>query len=1015
MKIAPVNINNNQNFGIKFPKLNKKGEQNPIVQNPQEIHSSQIFNQLMAHETNKTSRPTLGERKLLREIEMDFTPEAEKIYGMGFELAKLSNSPQVETWHFHLAALLRLKDYFAQVQSGEINPLEEMRYSTATSIQMILSDNCSLWTNPELVNECSKIVNEQVDFMMKDYFKKEKMKHPKQRILSPSISSQAINDIANAYNTLQATMDAKDFADNYWLAMPTFSQNDKFKNDYLGFCRKLQTLGMTQKMSAKEKHHIEFYDTKADAIWKNIAHGNNVMIVCDGDNSNSYTYLQKSFINLINKPGQKYGSLSPDKTNIIILNEQANFSFINDLVQRIRFDKSKKDTTTIIMGDFFQLLKNDNGVVGDETMRLLGKSGNENPDLANIQFVFSIPTVIYQKNTQDNAPLSKVLSDFAQQTLPLLSAADAKKYLANESGLEFIKSKINKNVSKDGVYKAIEVTSSKNGNYPEKAIALLDAVAKFFVDSQEITPAQIETYLKETKSLSDTSDTSEKSVFFDTGKTISDIKGMPMTAEEAKSMARQIENGTIGTRGFIIQHNNGSSYGGGRRHTAEAIAGQTGIPMIVINAKDFALKDIDALSQEAGLSELKIKKIIQTARAQAEANRLNTAMIYIENFDNFGSNPLYGISSIYEQKAFTQLLAEMDAARKEGKVNLVVIGSMNMPETLDENILKPYKFLNQIIIYQPQDATQRREILDYYIEKNNYNIADTFEGQRETILNNISESTQYFSVVDLMYLLDQANIISKEREKNAIDGADFTESFLQITSGRTNTAKMSESGKKIVTSHETGHALNLHLMYEIAKKQDIPWHLPQKVDFITLDPRGDFGGAMFYKESENEEYSFERIMSDIITDYGGHSAENILYGMRGSWGISEDMRMADKSAKLAVTVMGMGQKTGVRHIAQDDFLSDIQKENIAQDVDRILKSGKKISDMIVEEYKEFIKEFTERHYSKVATGECIISASQFTTELNAWREKQTPEKLESLKKLEERILAELTACKGNIK
>ena len=115
---------------------------------------------------------------------------------------------------------------------------------------------------------------------------------------------------------------------------------------------------------------------------------------------------------------------------------------------------------------------------------------------------------------------------------------------------------------------------------------------------------------------------------------------------------------------------------------------------------------------------LLIKKLIQTAKAQAEANGLNTAMIFIENFDNFGSNPLWGISSIYEQKAFSQLLAEMDAARKDGKINLVVMGSTNMPQYLDENIQKPYKFLNQVVVYQPQNADQRREILDYYIEKN---------------------------------------------------------------------------------------------------------------------------------------------------------------------------------------------------------------------------------------------------------------------------------------------------------
>ena len=96
-------------------------------------------------------------------------------------------------------------------------------------------------------------------------------------------------------------------------------------------------------------------------------------------------------------------------------------------------------------------------------------------------------------------------------------------------------------------------------------------------------------------------------------------------------------------------------------------------------------------------------------------------------------------------------------------------------------------------------------------------------------------------------------------------------------------------------------------------------------------------------------------------------------------------------------------------------MSETQKENIATDVDTILKSGKKISDMIVEEYRDFITEFTEKHYSKVATGECIIPASQFTKELNEWREKQSPEKQEKLLKLEKRILGELQTCKGSMK
>ena len=194
-------------------------------------------------------------------------------------------------------------------------------------------------------------------------------------------------------------------------------------------------------------------------------------------------------------------------------------------------------------------------------------------------------------------------------------------------------------------------------------------------------------------------------------------------------------------------------------------------------------------------------------------------MIFIKNFDNFSSNPLYGISSIYEQKAFKQLQDETDTIRAEGKYNIIVVGSMNIHEAIDENIQKPTEFLDELIIYQPKDSEQRREIVDYYIAKNGYKILDVPSGQRKTILRNISETTQYFNVVNLIQLLNKASIISKEREKEAIDGEDFTEASLQVISGRTNTTHISEHRKKILTSHEAGHALNLYLMYKILEKK----------------------------------------------------------------------------------------------------------------------------------------------------------------------------------------------------
>src|SRR5699024_7466292 len=205
----------------------------------------------------------------------------------------------------------------------------------------------------------------------------------------------------------------------------------------------------------------------------------------------------------------------------------------------------------------------------------------------------------------------KVLSEYAIQTIPSLNATDAKKYLTDENGLKFVQNETGSEFSKSTIEKAIELTSIDDGNYPSKALSLLSSATKYYVDKKQLTPSDIERYIEETKTLSETSSTGDKSnIIFDTGKTTEVIIGSPMTKKDAKSIVNQILYGTIGTKGFIAQLDNGSSYGGGRRHTAEAIAGEAKIPMIVINAKDFALKDIDALSQNASLSEMKIRKIV---------------------------------------------------------------------------------------------------------------------------------------------------------------------------------------------------------------------------------------------------------------------------------------------------------------------------------------------------------------------------------------------------------------------
>ena len=271
-------------------------------------------------------------------------------------------------------------------------------------------------------------------------------------------------------------------------------------------------------------------------------------------------------------------------------------------------------------------------------------------------------------------------------------------------------------------------------------------------------------------------------------------------------------------------------------------------------------------------------------------------------------------------------------------------------------------------------------------------------------------------VEDMM--LDKADIIAKERDHDAIDKSDFTEAFLQTTSGRVSSVKDSAHRKELVTKHEGGHALTLQFMYDLAKEQERPWHVPDKVNFITLDPRGDYGGAMYSKNSENDEYSFEKIFSDLICTFGGHSAEKRFFNMDGSWGITGDMQQATNTAKMAVQYMGLGPNTGRISIypARNGNLdiSEKMRDKIDSDVDVLLKNANAVSDMIVNTYDGFLEEFGQKYKDRVGTGDCIITSDEFQKELYDWVEKQPESKKKEIEKLKQDVLMVIDKTKKGI-
>ena len=1005
-----------------LPQVKNSGKVvNNKVENPITSNSLVLPNDYtkLAFTANKMDHAGL---KQIRDMKENFTPEAEDIYNATQDFAKSIGAKEMETWHFYYNSLLFLKEYIQELDEGRANHDEETRLKMPFELENMIAVNCTALSNEKARAKIAEVLDKHIEIVQNDFIAEELSK-PQSKIKMPSLSKPQLsmdcaNDLVETYDLLANEMESNNYFDAYFLSTAYHTKDKKLTNEARNLIFDLQQALMVDDIDKKKKNHLRFYDEKADVIWKNLSLGNDAICLYPTDDIESSQYLISSFINLVNKPNQSYKGIDPKNTKIELLNKHATFEYLNKAVKKAKHDPENKDKTTVFIVNAIDLFRQSGGQLREADLATLkNEMTAKEGDNRNVRLVLTMTPESYYANTQKGASLTNIFSKYAVQTLPSLNASDAIAFLTDENGIKFVQNETKGEFTKETITKAIELTAQDDGNYPDKALNLLSGVKKYYVDKDEITTKDLEAFAAETKKLSETSNANNGiNVVYDTGKRLNDIVGSPMTRADAEAIVNQIKTRTIGTKGISAYLDNGTSYGGGRKHTAEAIAGEAGIPMITINAQDFALKDIDMLSQNADLSEMKIRKIVSLAKAQAEANPNKTAMIFIENFDNFAANPLYGVSSIYEQKAFSQLLAEMENARKNDDVNLVVVGSVNMPEVIDMNIMKPYKFLDSIIVFPPQDTNERQDVLNYYVNKLNLDIAGETPEEKQKVVRDLAETTKGFTVVDLIYLLETSKSVIAERGKDKIDSADFVEAYLRTTSGRPNKAHIPEARKKIVTSHEAGHALTLQLMYEIAEKQGIAWHLPDMVNFITLDPRANYGGAMYFKDSDNQELCFESMIADMICSYGGHSSEKVLYNMSGSYGITGDMQQAESIARLAVLDMGMGPKTGVRHVRRNALgAPDVSNEKMAdieKDMDAFHKGAKGISDSIIEEYKGFIEEFTEKHFAKVGTGECLVSSKEFIDELNAWRQAQPEEKQKTMKALEKEILDDIEKLKA---
>ena len=966
--IEKIGLSYNIRFKNNLKDTNKQPHTKPTL-SPTSCKNSQPYYPLFT--ANKKRNPQVTP---LEALEYCYTNSASNLVNEATEIAKQNNNPEVTHFHIWKATLNQIDKYIEDLDNNDEHYIDTTGDSIPSFLEAATSDN--IFDNENIRAKLKKIIQEenvQLDNIILNIPKDFNVKNPK-------LSDKIVRDIWSQRD------DADERVYDYHLVGGTlYSADEDVKKFINGFFNKINDMTMIDHTPLDERPKIKNYDAKAQNVWKNLALGTSMFVTFDHKKVNSNMFITSLIDN------------KPDNYNVVEFNTNIKEQYLYEKANELSKDKTQKHA--IIMYPTNMIVNSstpeqiEEGHVGySATFQNWIK--NLPP---NIKLIMLEPKDSYFVNMQ-NPIIQRMFDNFGEISVPVLSTQQFVKAFKEEPLLmEDIKLPFTKNA----IEKTVESAAQLDGIFPDKAIKLMKKMSSYYIDQKEITEKDVINYVKEAKELfKKNEDDSSINIIFDTGKRIKNIVGKDATKKEAAAIVKQIKSGHMGTKGTII-YSQDSYAGSGRRFVAKAIAGEAKVPYMEINAMDFGTKDVDIFGGNTLTPEASIKKMFSLVNTQAESNSNKSAVLFIENFEYFSIGELI---SEYQQKAMAQLLREMDVAERKG-LNILVVGSVSDPNLIGEAAMKSFKFVDSIEVSSPAyNDKERAEIIKNTLKENKIKIAAKTPEESEEIIKSIAKTTEGFPFIYMKNIVKKAQSVAIERGHKAIEKADFTEAYLQITTGRPSINAINSHEKQIVASHECGHAVNLEVMNNIAQDYGKPWHKYGKVNFITLDPRGHYGGAMYLKDADNDEKSFENAFTSIVCLYGGHSCEKYFYDMDGSWGISSDLAAATDKANVMVELMGHGAKTGKQSLWHVNNVSDNMQETIEKDRDVILRNALTASDLITEVYADFNREFTQKYSHLVGTGNCLIDGDVFRDELADWKKHQSPKKQQEIKLLENIIL-----------
>ena len=398
--------------------------------------------------------------------------------------------------------------------------------------------------------------------------------------------------------------------------------------------------------------------------------------------------------------------------------------------------------------------------------------------------------------------------------------------------------------------------------------------------------------------------------------TFADVAGADEEKEELQEMVDFLRNpknyldmGARIPKGVLLVGPPGT----GKTLLAKAVAGEANVPFFSISGSDF-------VEMFVGVGASRVRDLFDQAKKAAPS------IVFIDEIDAVGRHRGAGLGGGHDEREQTlnQLLVEMDGfAINEG---VIVMAATNRRDILDPALLRPGRFDRQVTVNYP-DQAGRIAILKVH-SKGKKLAADVD-------MDNIAKRMPFSTGAELENVMNEAAILAARGRKTEIDQQLLVDAIARVQMGpEKRSHKVNEKDKRLVATHESGHALVGHLLSGC-----------DEVHLITIVPRGQAAGhTLSLPAEEHDNMSRSQMMDQVCMCLGGHAAEQVVLGEIYT-GSSSDLKRATELCRRMVTMYGMSDEVGTMYLANDQEVfvgmefgqSRDYSEEVAAQIDREVK------------------------------------------------------------------------------